>query len=76
MLSLILFTGPGCHLCDDALAIIAELNRPVDIEKVNIRESAELYHLYGARIPVVKRKDTDAELGWPFDTELLEQFLE
>ncbi len=75
MLALILYTGPGCHLCDDAREIINQLNQPVDLETVNIRQSPELYHLYGARIPVVKRVDNQKELGWPFDIVALKQFL-
>ncbi|MCW8092303.1 glutaredoxin family protein [Alteromonas sp. ASW11-130] len=75
MLRLVLYTGPDCHLCNDALDVIAQLKQPVMVEKVNIRDSTELYHLYGARIPVVKRKDTGAELGWPFNVDSLEQYI-
>ncbi|MCW8108445.1 glutaredoxin family protein [Alteromonas ponticola] len=75
MLSVVLYTGPGCHLCEDAMALLAQINQPIDVKKVNIRNDAELYHLYGARIPVIKREDTHAELGWPFDNATLEQFL-
>jgi hypothetical protein len=71
------FTGPQCGLCDDAKALIAQLpesSKP-KLEFLNIREDTQLYHLYGARIPVLKRTDNDDELGWPFDLEKLEQFL-
>ena len=48
----------------------------LNIEKVNIRTSTELYHLYGARIPVLKRADNEKEIGWPFNTADLEEFLQ
>jgi hypothetical protein len=48
----------------------------LNIEKVNIRTSTELYHLYGARIPVLKRADNEREIGWPFNTADLEEFLQ
>ena len=30
---------------------------------------------YGIRIPVIKNKVTDKEIGWPFDTEQLADFI-
>lgn len=75
-IELTLYTGPHCELCDHALAIYKELNPVhVSLKKVNIRSDVHLYHLYGARIPVLKRHDNQQELGWPFDASALEQFL-
>ncbi|RDV25964.1 glutaredoxin family protein [Alteromonas aestuariivivens] len=76
-MKLAFYTGPHCHLCDDALAILqASRSWPsLDIEKFNIREDTQLYHLYAVRIPVIKRLDNGEELGWPFDLTRLEQFL-
>ncbi len=51
------------------------ISERVDLEKINIRDSADLYHLYGARIPVLKRETTDSELGWPFTLDDLIEFL-
>jgi len=48
---------------------------PIELEKVNIRDSAALYHLYGARIPVLKNDKNDLELGWPFTLDDLIEFL-
>jgi glutaredoxin len=50
-----LYTGPNCGLCELALTLIHELEGSVELEEVNVRDSVELYHLYGARIPVVKK---------------------
>jgi hypothetical protein len=46
------------------------------VEKINVRDSTDLYHNYGARIPVLKREDTDKEIGWPFTSADLEAFLQ
>lgn len=75
-----LYTGPHCALCDNAMALIDELEVDVEVEKINIRESAELYHLYGARIPVIKCVDqqlnqSSDDLGWPFTLEQLKAYL-
>lgn len=48
---------------------------PIELEKVNIRDSVALYHLYGARIPVLKNELNDSELGWPFTLDDLIEFL-
>lgn len=72
------YTGPHCSLCDLADLEIARtsMSSSLTIEKVNIRQSTELYHLYGARIPVLKRDDNNKEIGWPFTTADLEEFLQ
>ncbi|MFT6270058.1 MAG: hypothetical protein ACJAVV_002886 [Alphaproteobacteria bacterium] len=61
-MNITLYTGPNCELCEQALGLIHELEGPIELEKVNVRDSVELYHLYGARIPVVK-KNSDIEKG-------------
>lgn len=78
-MKIILYTGPHCSLCDDAIALIDALDIDVELEKINIRKSTDLYHLYGSRIPVVKHGDKEhasaEELGWPFTIEQLRAFL-
>lgn len=75
---LTLFTGPDCHLCDLALQVMeaSACRSQFEYDKVNIRTSTELYHLYAVRIPVVKRSDNGAELGWPFDVTAFEEFIQ
>ncbi len=77
-MKIIFYTGPQCGLCDLADELLAQLPQDnIDIEKVNIRQSSDLYHLYGARIPVLKIETQNGpkELGWPFDLKQLESFL-
>lgn len=71
------YTTLGCHLCEQALDIIraqdACLN--ISLHEQDIADSSELIERYGIRIPVVRRCDNHAELGWPFDKQQLRQFL-
>ncbi len=70
------YTGPSCSLCDLADELIAQIKRPdLIIQKSNIRDSSELYHLYSARIPVLKRDVDGQELSWPFDLNALKAFI-
>jgi hypothetical protein len=48
----------------------------IEYQVVEIAESDALLELYGVRIPVIKRLDTQAEIGWPFTAEDLAQFLQ
>ena len=41
----------------------------LEIESVDIGADAALVSLYGIRIPVVKNKDSGAEIDWPFTRE-------
>jgi glutaredoxin len=48
---LVLLGRPGCHLCDDARAVLQRLGRP--FEEVDIELDEELHRRYLERIPVV-----------------------
>ena len=62
-----------CHLCEEAEAILRKAG--VDAVPIDIAEDDDLLEKYGARIPVLRRNDNDAELGWPFDAVAVSQFL-
>ena len=73
-----LFTTMGCHLCDEALALLEALINSgfdMEIEEVDIADSESLMEQYGIRIPVIRVMDQDDELGWPFDIQRLQMFL-
>ena len=74
---LILYTGQGCCLCEQAETLLEEVdkNAASSLKKVDVRTSTDLYHLYGARIPVLYREDKHSELPWPFDSFQLGEFL-
>ncbi len=80
MKKLTLYSTLGCHLCEHALDIIQPLINSREgseyvLEEVDIADSDQLVELYGIRIPVVKRLDTQAEIGWPFDRQQFVEFL-
>ena len=71
-----LFTTLGCHLCELAEEEIMPLvEHGLLVELVDIADSQALFEAYGLRIPVLRRVDTGAEVGWPFDTEQVVSFL-
>lgn len=63
---LVLYSGNGCHLCDQAKDIIYQV-LPADwrLQEINIHGVPELEARYGLRIPVIAIADGE-EKGWPF----------
>jgi hypothetical protein len=72
---LILYQRDDCHLCDLALAALAQARVP-DFDSVFIDGDADLEARYGVRIPVLRRVDCGAELDWPFDVAVLRAWLD
>ncbi len=67
---LILYTTEGCHLCEHAEQLLAQLKQSetqLQLTPVDIATDEALVELYGIRIPVVKNELTQDEIGWPFD---------
>ena len=50
-----IYGRPGCHLCDDALAVLERVRAdvPFDLRRVNIEDDDALLRAYLERIPVV-----------------------
>jgi hypothetical protein len=59
-----LLTTAGCHLCDQALAVIRRAAPTLELTLTDIAEDDELIAQYGEKIPVLRMKDI--ELCWPF----------
>ena len=71
-----LFGTLGCHLCEIAEAEVMPLvEHGLLVELVDIADPEDLTDVYGLRIPVLRRVDTGQELGWPFDTAQVVNFL-
>ncbi|MCB1553393.1 MAG: glutaredoxin family protein [Xanthomonadales bacterium] len=64
---LTLFLKDECHLCDDALLVLARAGI-ADFESVYIEDSPDLMVRYGTRVPVLKA-DEGLELDWPFSVD-------
>lgn len=50
-----LYGKPGCHLCEDAHALLVDLSRryPLVLTEVDIRGDPALFRAYDVRIPVI-----------------------
>ncbi|AMB85689.1 glutaredoxin [Pseudomonas agarici] len=71
-----LFGTLGCHLCEAAEAVLIPLvEHGLMVELIDIADSEVLFETYSLRIPVLRRADTGAELGWPFDVEQVVAFV-
>lgn len=71
---LILYGTTFCHLCEQAEVLLQAVG--VKAEHIDIAEDDVLLEKYGVRIPVVRREDTGAELGWPFDEVTAIRFIQ
>ncbi len=71
---LILYTRDDCHLCDQAIALLATAGVP-DFESVWIDGDVALEARYGERVPVLRDNDDGKELEWPFDGDAIKAFL-
>ncbi len=73
-MGLILYQRDDCHLCDQALAVLAAARAP-DFDSVFIDGDDALEARYGVRVPVLQETAGGAELDWPFDAAKLAGFL-
>ncbi|MCO7225387.1 glutaredoxin family protein [Pleionea sp. CnH1-48] len=78
-MSFLLFSTEGCHLCEEAKAMIdyaqqhGDIDKMLSFEVVDIVEEQQWVNKYGERIPVILSQKSNRELGWPFQYgELIE----
>jgi hypothetical protein len=74
MAHLILYQRDYCHLCDQALAVMAEAGAP-DFDSAWVDDSTVLESRYGTRLPVLRDTRDGRELDWPFDAAAVRRFL-
>jgi glutaredoxin len=55
--TLVLYGRPGCHLCDEARAVLERIGHPFD--EVDIEADDELLARYLERIPVIALDGTE-----------------
>ena len=79
MLQLTLYGTSGCHLCEEAEALLGEVlhlrGQAIDLVPVDIADHDEWMAFYGMRIPVLRHASTGRELDWPFGPNELVHFL-
>ncbi|GAB6262024.1 glutaredoxin family protein [Photobacterium sp. 53610] len=74
---IILYSTEGCHLCEQAYALLAEAGVAGQVDVVDIAFDDGLFSRYGVTIPVVsiEANGSVSELGWPFDASQLTNWL-
>jgi len=70
------YTTEGCHLCEQAWALVIAQDLVNQMMQVEIIHDEADIARYGIRIPVIKNNNTDKEIGWPFDLIELAHFIE
>ena len=72
-----LISGPNCHLCDQAKAMLYPLLevKNIQLNELNVRDDVALFERYGVRIPVVVFAD-GREKGWPFTTAQIARMID
>ena len=55
MISVVIYSKPGCHLCEEAKAAIhaSDCDGEYELEEVNIETDSELLRRYRYEIPVI-----------------------
>jgi hypothetical protein len=73
----ILYGTSGCHLCEEAEAIISRAMKDQNIiyQRQDIVEDDNLLRQYALTIPVFKCLVTRQELNWPFTEEAIKAFI-
>jgi hypothetical protein len=74
MADLVLYQRDYCHLCDQALAVLAQARTP-EFDSVWVDDDAALESRYGTRVPVLRDMRDGRELDWPFDAAAVAVFV-
>ncbi len=72
----IFYTTSGCHLCDEAMAMLA-MHFPDHVLRIGLCDIASddiLIDRYGTKIPVLEKMENEEVLAWPFNIEQLAGF--
>ncbi|MCJ8338587.1 MAG: glutaredoxin family protein [Pseudomonadales bacterium] len=72
-----LFSTEHCHLCELAEDIlVSQLDSQLhSVAVADVAEDDLLLARYGVRIPVLLNEKTKAELSWPFDAPMVDEFI-
>ncbi|MBP7366525.1 MAG: glutaredoxin family protein [Pseudoxanthomonas sp.] len=70
----VLYQRDDCHLCDQALEVLAGVRLP-EPDSVFIDGDDALEACYGVRVPVLRDATDGRELDWPFDADLVRAWL-
>lgn len=77
MIRLLLLGTAGCHLCEEAGAIVGNLPPDaISLETIDIADAEHWQARYATRIPVLFHPQTTSELCWPFGQSDVNHFIE
>ena len=64
-------------MCEDAKRILWPIleRHGLRLKEIEIADSDRLIEHYGERIPVIRLENSEAELGWPFGHDTVENYL-
>ena len=73
---LLVYSKPGCHLCEDAVRVLTHLQAemPFTLEEVNIEDDPALFAKYDEQIPVILL-DGEFLFEYAVDEDILRQKL-
>jgi glutaredoxin len=77
MIRVTLYGKPGCHLCEDARAVVEAVRaeRGFELEEIDISLDPLLFRRYGERIPVVLVAGEQA-FEYVVDADVLKEWLD
>ena len=73
MADFILFGTEGCHLCEEAEAVLVAAN--VEYRLEDVMDDSGWQEQFGLLIPVLWHVESRRLLGWPFDDEKVKNFV-
>ena len=76
MTKFVFYTTDGCHLCELAWELVIAQGLVSKMTQVEIIHDENDIARYGIRIPVIKNNNTEKEIGWPFDSIELADFID
>ncbi|MCP4410243.1 MAG: glutaredoxin family protein [Gammaproteobacteria bacterium] len=71
-----LYATSGCHLCEQACALLNATKQDLDFVEIDICTDEILLSRYGESIPVLQNNQTGEALYWPFVKKQIERFIE
>lgn len=69
-----LYTRDGCHLCDEAQAMLENTYPDLRLVIQDVESRQEWFEAYDTRVPVLQAPNRET-LDWPFDHDQLLQFV-
>jgi hypothetical protein len=81
MPQLTLYHTLGCHLCEEAEALVmaclvGQGLKPSDLTQTDIADDDVLLERYGVLIPVLREQTSGRELHWPFGEKDIHRFIQ